>query len=761
MKNQSGCAKFGAILTLLLGVLGLVALCAFIFIDYSSRQQRQVRAQFAPPTVLVTDPASGESASAGSYLGVSATAMGASPIVSVELWLDGELKETQSSDQLEGVSSFYANFGLLIPSEGPHMLFVRAVNANGVIGQSLPVSLISEPKPAEVFLAVTAQEGETLEGIATAYAASPEILQELNPDLGNQPPAGTLVKVPLPPKEEPPAPPQPPASPPPGSTPVEIPNVPMLQITYVGSPGLLPSGPFLPEPFAVKAGPPIAPTGLQVEVKGCKVILRWNDNADDEENYYVYMVPVTFHGFTVPIANLKPSPSTGPAWHEFQPTAGGAVSLWVEAANSYGSKPSNIAWVYIPYVSGCSPTTAHDLDVTLLDISVAGNLEEIYCYVSIENSPEQRIPFQKDVFIPLHNGKSQIPSSDGFFVIPVPIDKSLDLSGVCIGWLGNSYYELGPFSDSLTPDTWNGERQALRWNGHEIGLSVKPRQVWLGGAIGISSTNPMLPAPYALLEEPRPEAKSDLARTLRWKWDGDPTKIDGYVIFLNGKPHTHTYSPKNPEEWVYLPGECGGQIRWQVAARTGEALSYLSEPIQYDLPPCQAYLRVRFDDIFLEKTDDGFPTPGTPCETLDAYFNISVKDVTRSFWGGNFFLPLKCGRHYFGDMTGETYKQLYGPAPNVITIPLAPDVNDNDIGGMWISAKFWDHDDNPDDLFASFYKHPAYSHIPQYGEKWPECEITYTTGASITDSARSTLTYTIAFYPNVCKDIPPADGTFR
>jgi hypothetical protein len=566
--------------------------------------------------------------------------------------------------------------------------------------------------------------------------------------LGSQPPAGTLVKVPLPPKEEPPTIPSGPLSEP-GNAPVEIPNVPMLQITYVGSPGLLPSGGFLPEPFAVKAGPPTAPSGLQVEVKGCKVILRWNDNAKDEENYYVYMVPVTFHGFAVPFAYLKPSPSTGPAWHEFQPTAGGAISLWVEAANSYGSQPSNIAWVYIPYVSGCSPTTAHELDVTLLDISVAGNLDEIYCYVSIENSPEQRIPFQKDVFIPLHNGKSQIPWSDGSFVIPVPIDKSLDLSGVCYGWSGNSLIELGSFSNSLPPDTWNGERQTMQWNSNEIGISVKPRVVWLGGAIGIGSTDPTLPAPYDLLEEPRPEAKSDLARTLRWKWDGDPKKIDGYVIFLNGQPYGHAYGAKYPEEWVYLPSECGGQIRWQVAAMAGETLSYLSEPIQYDQPPCQAYLRVRFDEITLESTT---------CETPSSYFHISVRDVTRSFWGVTFLKPLKCGRNYFSDITDGPYEQLYAPAPNVITIPLAPDVDINDIGSMWIAAKFWD-DDN--DLFASFSEHPAHSYIPQYGEKWPECEVTYTTGANITNSGWVKLTYTMAFYPNTCKDIPPADGTFR
>jgi hypothetical protein len=255
-----------------------------------------------------------------------------------------------------------------------------------------------------------------------------------------------------------------------------------------------------------------------------------------------------------------------------------------------------------------------------------------------------------------------------------------------------------------------------------------------------------------LLEEPRPEANSNLARTLRWKWDGDPKKIDGYVIFLNGKPHTHTYSPKYPEEWVYLPGECGRQIRWQVAARAGEALSYLSEPIQYDQPPCQRFLRVRFDEIYFKWTDDGFKIKGFPCETLSAYFHLSVRDVTRYFWGNGFFKPLKCGVYSFSTLTGGPYTALYGPSPYEITIPLAPD---EDVTAFWIRTRFWDDGDDP---FGLHSEHPPIQASPY--EKWPKCYETFTTGASTTDEAKSYLTFTVAVYPNVCKDIPPTEGGF-
>lgn len=754
MRTQSGCVRSGAILTLLLGAVGLVAVCGLVLVGYSPRQQRQVRAQFAPPTVLVTDPASGISASAESYLGVSATATGMSPIISVELWLDGELKEAQSSDQAEGRSPFYANFGLRVPSEGSHMLFVRAVDANGLIGQSLPISVLGEPKPSQAFVAVSVQEGETLEGIATDSATSPEILQALNPGLGSQPPTGALVKVPLPPAEGPPAGPSG-LSPAPGSVPVEIPNVAMLQIASEKSPGLLPSGLFLPEPFAGKVGPPIAPTDLQAEVKGCKVMLRWNDHADTEDNYYVYMVPVTFHGFAVPIANLKLSPSTGPAWHEFQPTAGGAVSVWVEAANSYGTQPSNVVWVYIPYVSGCPPTVAHDLDVTLLDMTVATTLDKAYCYVSFENTPEHRIPFQEDVFFPLQEGKGHGPFTDGLFVIPVPKDDSLDLSGVCYGWSGDSFKDLGAFSDSLPPGTWNGDRQTLQWNGHEIGFSVKPQT---GGLIGTdvigSTTDPTLPAPYDVVEEPWIVSTSPPSQLLRWKWDGDPKKIDRFEIFLNGEPYNYA-SAEQREVLVQVPGECGNQVRWQVAARSGSALSNLSAPVQYDQPACQRYLRVRFDEIRLKWTDDGFKIKGFPCETLSAYFHLSVRDVTRYFWGNGFFKPIKCGVYSFSTLTGGPggpYTAMYGPRPFEITIPLDPI---EEVTDSWIRTRFWDDGDDP---FGLHSVHPPIQASPN--EKWPKCYETFTTGGSTTDEAESYLTYTLAVYPNICRDIPPPEGGF-
>jgi hypothetical protein len=96
--------------------------------------------QDEPPSVTITEPASGGSVMANSYLYISARAAGGNLITRVELWMDGELVGTQESGTAGGVSPFDVSLELLVPP-GEHTLFVRAVNARGLIGNSAPVSV--------------------------------------------------------------------------------------------------------------------------------------------------------------------------------------------------------------------------------------------------------------------------------------------------------------------------------------------------------------------------------------------------------------------------------------------------------------------------------------------------------------------------------------------------------------------------------------------------------------------------------------------
>ncbi|MCJ7512873.1 MAG: hypothetical protein MUO23_07875, partial [Anaerolineales bacterium] len=62
------------------------------------------------------------------------------------------------------------------------------------------------------------------------------------------------------------------------------------------------------------------------------------------------------------------------------------------------------------------------------------------------------------------------------------------------------------------------------------------------------------------------------------------------------------------------------------------------------------------------------------------------------------------------------------------------------------------------DPFGLHSEHPPIQASPY--EKWPKCYETFTTGASTTDEAKSYLTFTLAVYPNACRDIPPTEGGF-
>jgi len=132
MRRGRGCIKWPVVAVSPLVVLACVLMGACGF--------PQARGQNEPPSVTVTEPASAASVLADSYISVSATASGGAPVTRVELWLDGELVDTQESSVVGGISPFDVSFDLLVP-QGQHTLFVRAVNAEGLIGNSPPVNI--------------------------------------------------------------------------------------------------------------------------------------------------------------------------------------------------------------------------------------------------------------------------------------------------------------------------------------------------------------------------------------------------------------------------------------------------------------------------------------------------------------------------------------------------------------------------------------------------------------------------------------------
>ena len=632
MKKSRSRARTIAVVLGVLAVLACLALGVSALLYY---RLQQARAQNEPPSVTITEPAEGASTLAGSNMAVSAMAFGGIPITRAELWVDGELVDTEETRIQGGVSPFYASFELLV-SQGLHTVFVRAVNATGLIGDSWPVNVggverAAEDEPARL---VTVAEGQTLEDIATAYDVNPETVQQLNPDLGGQqPPAGSTVVLPPPQSKTQPGPGgAPPVGPtiPPGGT-VPSPSGPPLGIYQpVLVPGLI--GILLGQ----KA--PAAPTNLQAQVTDCTVRLLWTDNADNEERYEVWYLWNIGQAPAL-IAKLNPAKG-GQVWYEFPAPSSGAFIFWVEAVNGIGRQPSNKVGAMVGL--SCAQTLAKELQVEALDMTVPGSANNVYCYVSFEGTPHVRVPAGINDFILVTGGKGNIgswASGNNKLVVPIPGDESLEVKGKCLSWSGGKLSELGSFSGQYARSTWDGARRPLTGTGYEIGLSIKP----LGGAMdtsGLLTTysyeDPTLPAPYDVVEHKlfSPWPIDPLLRSLSWKYDNPKNvTITGFQILLNGSPYNpgggwSLIGPTGRSADVRLPKDCGMHITWQVRAIAGEAQSKpsaLKTPENdYNLPTCPVpmYAMVKFSTISF--IDD--------CDDLDLYWYLTVAGVTKQFY---------------------------------------------------------------------------------------------------------------------------------
>jgi hypothetical protein len=162
----------------------------------------QAPGQNALPSVTITEPASGASVLADSYISVSASAFGDIPITRVELWLDGELVDTQESSVVGGISPFDVSFNLLVP-QGAHTLFVRAVNATGLIENSPPVNVSGVENPGAREESLSPGTISTPEVMASPVAPtpateSPEPVESLSPGTISTPEATASPVAPTP-----------------------------------------------------------------------------------------------------------------------------------------------------------------------------------------------------------------------------------------------------------------------------------------------------------------------------------------------------------------------------------------------------------------------------------------------------------------------------------------------------------------------------------------------------------------------------------
>jgi len=358
------------------------------------------------------------------------------------------------------------------------------------------------------------------------------------------------------------------------------------------------------------------------------------------------------------------------------------------------------------------------------------------------------------------------------YSIPIPGDKSLEVSGECWGWDGGALVKLGIFSGTFPIQAWNGARQELDGGAFKIGLAISASGAVKGsGALASDKfLDPLLPPPYNVQEEgTRCPGFNCSGVFLAWKWQ--PTadfkgQITGFEVYLDGKPYKSITDAQARSTPVVPPAGCSKPVRWQVAAVSGTTRSMLSLPFEYDLPHCQAYAVVKFETLDIPWTGDGISDG--PCDELEFYYSHSLFQYNGAragksigYGGGGdstnmgtimYLQPVQCTK----DAPPYTFAQLgsgFGVQnPDMLIIPI-PETKIR----LYVGIGFWDQDDNDlNDLFGNRTLVHEYPDL-QSAVKALGCGQEFrdpVVGYQIDDTGDTAISYSLTIYPNPCGDAP-------
>jgi len=359
----------------------------------------------SPILVTVGRPANGDAYPVGGAILVSAEAVGADPIVSLELWADGALAGVDDHSG-QGLTFARGTWEWTVTSLGEHVIFVRAVDARGRTAESGVVRLEGIPDPGGRLL-YTAAGGETLVSIAEEHGVNPEDLFAPNPGPPDEPlAAGEQVFIPVAG-----------ASPPSPSSP-SLPPPPATSESAAAAPDSLGSATTVPP----------APT-LTLAGAGCIARLFIGDSSINEAGFFVYHTGPGASSFTR-LATVGAHPGMGSVTFD-APMSPGKHLFFAAAFNAAGESASNAVPFEIPQgLCGSGQSGLHiEGDALVLPKPV----DLAYVYYSADDGPWTRLPADPHAYFE--------PAADAVALGALLASASLDME--VWGWDGGALVFLG------------------------------------------------------------------------------------------------------------------------------------------------------------------------------------------------------------------------------------------------------------------------------------------------------------------------------
>ena len=381
----------------------------------------------SPVSVQIVYPLNGEFFDSQSTIPIQVYATSQNNVISVEIWDNGQLLDTQAVSQqfpLAIKTSYPWNF----PATGVHVLMARAKDAQGYTGQS-SVALVTI-KTVTPLVEFTTSAGDTLKSVAEFLEMDEEEIAAVNPGLEPGAPLGDgqIVQLP-PPAEAPPSPPQ--EGPPTLGEPPQDPTYPPNPIIYKLKE--------LTKLGGTPAAPPFSPK-LWGSIENCnQVKLTIVPQSDDEDGFFVYRWVFDFQqdlAFTK-IAVLGPVGSAQKPVEYTDTLSGLAAYYYVSAFNALGESSS--APIAVKYDESCLTGGQTEQIGELLEVKTEFETTEPvdngYCYYSTTPGEWKRLPSQEFEFFK--------PGKDNFGLNMMIVDPPPVLVMECWGWGGGT---IGNFS---------------------------------------------------------------------------------------------------------------------------------------------------------------------------------------------------------------------------------------------------------------------------------------------------------------------------
>lgn len=639
------------------GIVLLAGLCAAVVLlaRYDWRQGIALNA-----TILT--PLDGSQTPLNSEVVIEAGAVARRGVTRLEVYADGGLVLAENASQSGQTPLALA--GLWRPeSAGRHVLVARAYGTENDFVDSAVVYVDVLPPSDTVSINVddlAAQPGSpspSLSDLATLYGVTPEQLAQSNPGLsGTDPyaplPPGTTVEAPA--SSSPPSPPSPPAPPPP---------------------------PPPPPP-----GAPAPPTNLRVSADCTSATLTWNDSPD-ETGYRIYRLGP---GDVRPLAIASPPANTTSFRDALPALPGGQVFRYQVASVRSGREgaPSLMAAATTPagcVGAGAPPGSASDLMLTVAMVNTDAAWDGVYCYLSINDQPYERIPLgDSNLLSPdpsnrLYYNLARQPGGGRVNLNGHPVSNPVILRGECRGRRGPRTEQLGRFEVSHRQPEWDGSLRSTRAGSFRFSYCIGPAAVACtpvippeapaaltpGGYLNVVDLTEVLlylPPPHNLRFGASREACDQLSgpvarpacslnmlfgggreTALLWDWTPTPlvpeSDLTAYTVYrtevdlASGAMFTISWDISRGADGrllrMTLPRDadlrCNKRVEYRVRARQGARQSRMSDPLTFTslVCPSAARVNINFQTLQLDNVND-IGDPCIFCPARDTELEISA-----------------------------------------------------------------------------------------------------------------------------------------